>query len=301
MTRYGRQNMLSHAELLSLAARLTDDRPFLGPVRNRILRYGAPLGCRITHHHTLLRCMDLLRDRALAEKAPVPVTGEVVRADRLTGGQGRFGRHWYAPRGGLHLAFLWADTLLPEWSRFLPFAVGIACCETIRACGLEAGLKWVNDVQIRGRKISGILTETIIGPQGDRYHLIGIGLNINVVQFPAELHGRATSLQLETGQPHGMDVIFTHLLARLQWNIGLLCYGEEQGLCEAIGPGENPVLLRWQELGDSMGRRVVFGYDAQKKPLYEGIVTGLDEQGGLVLRLDDGSSITEYSGEIEYL
>jgi len=292
--------MLSHGNLLDLAASLTADSPFAAPVTRSILRYGAPLGCRITHHHTLPRCMDLLRGRALAGNAPVPHTGEVVRADRLTGGQGRFGRYWFAPEGGLHMAFLWADTLLPEWSRFLPFAVGIACCETIRAHGAGATLKWVNDVHVQGRKIGGILTETIIGSRGDRYHLVGIGLNMNVTRFPEELRKRATSLQLETGQPRAIDTVFAHLLARLQWNIGLLCYGEEQGLSEGIGPGENPVLLRWQELSDSVGARIVFGYDVWKKPLYEGIVTGLDDQGGLVIRLDDGSSITEYSGEIEY-
>ena len=292
--------MLSHGELRELAVSLAANAPFNPSVTNRILCYGAPLGCRIRHYQALPRCMELLRDRVMSEETPVPATGEVVLADRLTGSQGRFGRYWFAPVGGLHLAFLWADTLLPEWSRFLPFAVGIACCETMRACGAAARLKWVNDIHVRGKKLGGILAETIIGAQGDRYHLVGIGLNINVKEFPGELRGRAASLCQESGRDHALENVASHLLARLQWNIGLLCYGEERWLA-GDDSGDNPVRQRWLELSDSQGKEVLFGHDVQKKPLYTGSVAGLDEQGGLIIRLADGSSITEYSGEIEYL
>jgi len=292
--------MLSHAELLLLAARLTADSPFSPSATRRVLRYGAPLGCRITHHHTLPRCMDLLRSRVCDMEASAPFTGEVVWADRLTASQGRFGRQWFAPAGGLHLAFLWADTLLPSWSRFLPFAVGIACCETIRALGVDASLKWVNDVHADGRKLGGVLTETVNRGREDRYFLVGIGLNINVDDFPEPLQGRATSLQMESGQSHCVATVFAQLLARLQWNIGLLCYGEDLWLDERIRTEENPVLQRWRTLSDSRGKRVVFGYDVQHKPLYEGRVMDVDQQGGLMIRLDDGSVTTEYSGEIEY-
>ena len=293
--------MLAHGDLLDLAASLSADSPFSPSATHRILRYGAPLGCRISHHHTLSRCMDQLRDRIRATDRPAPATGKVVWADRLTASQGRFHRHWFAPEGGLHMAFLWADTLLPEWGRFLPFAVGIACCETLCAFGAGACLKWVNDILVQGRKIGGVLTETIIGAPGERYFLVGIGININVVEFPEELRSRATSLRLETGQPHGVTKIFAHLLARLQWNIGLLGYSEEQWLAGRIRFEENPVLLRWRELADSPGKKVMFGYDVQKAPLYRGTVLNIDRQGGLILCLEDGSKITEYAGEIEYL
>jgi len=292
--------MLAHGDLLELAARLSADSPFGPSLTRRILRYGAPLGCRITHHHTLPRCMDLLRDRVRATDRSVPATGEVVWADQLTASQGRFGRHWFAPEGGLHMAFLWADTLLPEWSRFLPFAVGIACCETLSALGVAATLKWVNDILVRGRKIGGVLTETIMAAPQERYLLVGIGLNINVTSFPGELRGRSTSLQLETGQPYAVQKVLAHLLARLQWNVGLLCYSEALGL-ETLHDRDNPILLRWRQLCDSPGRRVVFGHDVHKKPLYTGTVLGIDGQGGLMLRLEDGGRITEYAGEIEYL
>jgi len=293
--------MFTHGDLLDLAARLSADAEFSPSAARRILRYGAPLGCRITHHHTLFRCMDLLRDRVRNAEQTTPATGEVVWADRLTGSQGRFGRHWFAPEGGLHMAFLWADTLLPEWSRFLPFAVGIACCETIRLAGVDARLKWVNDVLVQGRKIGGVLTETIMGKPGEQYFLVGIGLNINVDAFPEALRNRATSLHLETGQSHGVEDILAHLLARLQWNIGLLCHGEAMWLASGRVSDGNPVLERWQELCDSWGKQVLFGHDVQQKPLYRGTVLGIDRQGGLVLRLADGSRITEYAGEIAYL
>ncbi len=243
--------------------------------------------------------MDLLRREVRDTTTPSPATGQVVRADRLTGSSGRFDRYWHAPAGGLYLALLWADTLLPDFSRLLPFAAGIACCETVREFISAARLQWVNDVRIGGKKICGILSETVAGAEGEQFHLIGIGINANIREFPVELAPVATSFYLETGAKVDLDQLCALLLARLQWNIGLLYYSEEQFLAGTAGE-ESMLLRRWRQLSDTLGRSVTYGYDVQTRPLYQARALEIDTGGGLVMRLADGSMITEYSGEIIY-
>jgi BirA family biotin operon repressor/biotin-[acetyl-CoA-carboxylase] ligase len=235
--------------------------------------------------------------------ASSPATGTVVRADELSNSSGRFGRTWHAPSGGLYLALVWADTFLPEFSRLLPFAIGIACCETLNSFEVESHIKWVNDVHVREKKVAGVLCEMVHGPGDELFHLAGIGINVNTMIFPEELEGNAASLRLLTGRYLDLDEVCSLLLARLQWNFGLLCYAEEEALAslqEEGGQELNILLKRWQELSDTQGKTVQYGYDVQKEPMYRATAIGVDAGGGLIMELQDGSRLTEYSGEILY-
>ncbi|MCF6328192.1 MAG: biotin--[acetyl-CoA-carboxylase] ligase [Henriciella sp.] len=297
--------MFSHSSICRLARETSQATVYGTETTERILRYGAPVGCRIEHHPRLGRCMDRLRN-LVAESSLTSsmATGTVVRADELSDSSGRFDRSWHAPSGGLYLALVWADTFLPEFSRLLPLATGIACCETVNSCGVDARIKWVNDVHVQGEKVAGILSEMLIGPDDERFHLIGIGINVNNTKFPEELQTKATGLRLLTGQYFDLDELCCLLLARLQWNFGLLCYAEQQMLAETHSEGdqrENLLLQRFRELSDTQGRTVQYGYDVQKKPLYRATAVDIDPEGGLIMRLEDGTLLTEYSGEILYL
>ncbi len=246
--------------------------------------------------------MDRLRELigAAEEAGSTLASGTVVLAGALNGSSGRFDRDWYAPPGGLWLALALADTLLPGYSGLLPLAVGVACCETARFFQVEkAAIKWVNDIHVRGRKLCGVLSQTHISPAGDRFHLLGIGMNVNNSDFPEELAGMATSLALETGREVDLGGVARCLLARLAWNLGLVHYQEELEL--AKDRQKDLVLASWRRLSDSVGKRVRYGFDVQRAPLYEALVEGVDNQGGLMLRLDDGGRLVEYSGEIVYL
>jgi len=104
------------------------------------------------------------------------------------------------------------------------------------------------------------------------------------------------------------------LLVKLRWNIGLLYYEETRRL-EVLGGiakrheagaenmhGDEHLLLKsYNGLTDIFNRRVLFGFDVQKNPLFEAVVVGLDNSGGLLLELDDASRIVQHSGEIIYL
>jgi BirA family biotin operon repressor/biotin-[acetyl-CoA-carboxylase] ligase len=273
----------------------------------RVQRYGAPVGSRIEEHDTLPRCMDrlkeLIADRGEAQE-PLP-SGTVVMARELANGCGRFDRQWHAPRGGLWLALAWADNLLPEYARLLPLAAGTACCEAVRLFGVPASLKWVNDLHLLGRKLGGILCETFFGgPVRDRYHLIGIGINCNNVLFPEPLRESALSMREALGAPVPLDDFTRVLLGLLSWHFGLVHLQEELDLAagkdSADLPADSLVIDAWRRLSDTPGRRLIYGYDVVRHPLYAAIAEGIDPWGGLVLRLGDGTLLTEYSGEILY-
>ncbi len=274
----------------------------------RIGRYGAMVGSRIERFTRQGRCMDYARElirRFETENRSFP-SGLVLLADQLEAGQGRFRRVWHAPPGGLWLTLVLVNTLLPEHGRLYPLAAGVACCETVRHYGIEAHLKWVNDLHLGGRKMAGVLVETVRGERfGEEYVLIGIGLNVNNDRFPPELADLATSMKEAAVAPLILEEVAARLLSKLAWNIGLLHEAEAEQLADGRDPDDlaaplHPLLAAWLKLSDTIGRKVVFGFDVQQSPQYQAMVEGIDPTGGLLLR-HHHTLITEYAGEIQYL
>jgi BirA family biotin operon repressor/biotin-[acetyl-CoA-carboxylase] ligase len=207
------------------------------------------------------------------------------------------------------------NTLLPGSSLLLPMAAGVACCEVLRYYGIEAHIKWVNDVLVEQKKISGVLTETFTGRNsGEEYTLIGIGINVNNVKFPEELSGQAMSVKSCLDREVSLQELASRLIAKLRWNIGLLFYEEARYLDNHGGvairnnsgmddhPAEKHLLLEsYKRLTDIWGRRVLFGFDVQQSPQFEAKVAGLDRSGGLILEMVDTTQVIQHSGEIIYL
>jgi BirA family transcriptional regulator, biotin operon repressor / biotin---[acetyl-CoA-carboxylase] ligase len=274
-----------------------------------VYRYGAPVGSIIQHLPRAERLMPLARQRineyeARGSSCP---SGMVFLADELSEGRGRFQRSWHAPSGGLWLTLVMANTLLPESMRLYPLAAGMACCEAVRSYGVDARLKWVNDVHSAGRKICGVLCESFTSAAfAEEYVLIGVGININNLDFPAELSASAVSMREILGRDTELAAFTVRLLAKFSWSFGLLCHDEAQRLAADDGSGahlpESLLLAAWQELSDTVGRRVWFGFDVQQHPQYRAEVLGLAPDGGIVLRhLESGAEIIEHSGELLYI
>ncbi len=145
--------------------------------------------------------------------------GLVLLAENQTAGRGRRGAAWFSSPGE-SLAF--SVLLRPEepkaWWPRLALATGLAVAEALESFGLEAGIKWPNDIWIRQRKVAGILVES-----GKDFVIIGIGLNINTLAFPPEIAEAATSLHLEVGRPFlRPDVlgVILHCLSSRRFQIG---------------------------------------------------------------------------------
>jgi BirA family biotin operon repressor/biotin-[acetyl-CoA-carboxylase] ligase len=283
-----------------------------------VFRYGAIATTSIQRHDRLERGMDharaLIREYEESERS-FP-SGLVIIANQLTSGRGRFQRFWHAPEGGLWMTVVLVNTLLPVSSGLYTLATGTAAGEAIREEYPEARVKWVNDVHANGRKICGILTETMRGPvSGEEYILLGIGVNVNNEEFPPELEKQAVSLKQLLDREVDVNRLAALILAKLAWNIGLLHYEEKRLLAESdaaslsdpdefaslLGDRKHLLVDNWLSLSDTLGRRVLFGYDVQREPMFEGVAEGLSRAGSLLIRLPDGNLVSQNSGEIVYL
>jgi BirA family biotin operon repressor/biotin-[acetyl-CoA-carboxylase] ligase len=176
----------------------------------------------IRHHYsTLPSTQDACR--ALAEQgAP---EGTLVTADEQTAGRGRMGHTWYSPRGqAIYASILLRPALSVQQSSWLTMMAALAVKATIDAVGAQhtmeaqATIKWLNDINLKGKKVCGILVETSI--TGDRldYAIVGIGLNVNTDfdDAPEEVRARATSLKAEFGKELDRDAILQTLLHNLE-------------------------------------------------------------------------------------
>lgn len=152
--------------------------------------------------------------------------GEVLIANEQTAGKGRLGRSWAAPVG-TQLTF---SVLLcpPEMDRLgtLPLAAGLAVADSVPG----SVLKWPNDVQIRGKKLCGILAEATVGPR------VVLGMGINVTAAPLET---ATCLADE-GLPGDRTELAITVLNNLhrrveQWNSGEDFMADYRKVCSSIG------------------------------------------------------------------
>ena len=277
-------------------------------VVDEVLRCGGFIGSDIEWHNALERAMiygqNLVYETERNGKS-IP-SGTIIFAEKLYKSKGRFDRTWYAPEGGLWGCVILADTFLPHTRLLLPLAVGVAGCEAVRELGIQdCTTRWVNDVLVDKLKLAGFLIEGHRAMLSkSEFFLVGFGINLNNRDFPKELENLAVSLYDVTGKKINVHRFALSFLAKLTWNIGLLYFEEANKVREDGYLRKNSkhlLLQKWEALTVCIGKRVKFGANVIDSPQYEATVTGINKDGGLMMRLDDGSNTIEYTGEIRYL
>ncbi len=204
--------------------------------------------------------------------------GEVVVAERQTEGRGRRGRTWISPprRNVAFSVILRPEELPPTRAPELTLVAAVAVCDALRHSGVDAGIKWPNDVLVGGRKIAGILTE--MSAEADRVHwvVVGVGVNVNarLEDFPEELQGEATSLLLEREQPAPRALFLAACLTELE---GWYDRHAEEGFA--------PIRQAWRDRSVTLGREVVVRTDGQD---VTGLAEDIDESGALLVRTGAG-------------
>ncbi len=125
--------------------------------------------------------------------------GTVVVADMQTAGRGRRGRSWSSPPGmGLFFTILLKPEIDPSNAPMLTLVKAMAVVKGIQqAAGLQAQIKWPNDIVLHGKKIVGILTEMSAQIDYVNHIVVGTGINVHHKEFPEEIAKTATSLDLE--------------------------------------------------------------------------------------------------------
>lgn len=226
--------------------------------------------------------------RSLAEDgAP---EGTVVCASSQTAGRGRMGRSFFSPDGsGIYLSILLRPELSCNDAAMITPAAAVAVCRAIRrVCGIEAQIKWVNDVFAGEKKVCGILTESSVSGKNVAYAVVGIGVNVYEPHggFPDAVRDIAGAVT---------DVRETGLRDRLCAAIIDEVFALYDGLADRSFLGE------YRERCFIIGRRVgvvpvaMAGSDGIAG---EATVIGIDGDCRLMLRFDDGRTVAMSSGEV---
>lgn len=221
--------------------------------------------------------------------------GLVVTARMQTAGRGRLGRTWYSPDGdNLYFSCLLRPACPPAHAPPLTLAAGLGVLDAIDAAaihtGVEASLKWPNDVLIGGRKVAGILTE--MSTRGDRldHVIVGIGVNLHTRAFPDELADIATSLHL-AGVTVERDAFIAELCQHLQrWFDRFLAHGPQ--------PLTAAWLARARRSGDTLGRSV---RASTARGLVTGEIRGMATDGRLQIEDAHGHIHLIAAGVVEYV
>jgi len=246
--------------------------------------------------------MDAARDELLSGRVRRDRLGRFnvrgVIADEQTGGHGQRGNSWYAARAeSLCATYYFQHGLVsPETAGEVALLAGVAVADVIHNAtqrdidysspppvpAVRVGLKWPNDLLLGAKKAGGILVELVRIPDADWVALIGVGINVSVLKFPPELADHATSIAIEWPDRD---------LTKLQ-----LAYSIPRGLNRIARirrtQGLSAVLRRWRRYDETRGRRYQFEQDGVK---LEGIAEGIDDAGGLMLRIHGGGLTTSYS------
>ena len=119
----------------------------------------------------------------------------IVIAKKQTGGKGTKGRSFSSNQGGVFLSKMDFYTDFPAKDAFLIMArSAVAVCKTLAFFGIEAKIKWANDIFVQGKKICGILIENVFSGQKIASSIVGVGLNV-YNEFPKELENIAVSMR----------------------------------------------------------------------------------------------------------
>jgi BirA family biotin operon repressor/biotin-[acetyl-CoA-carboxylase] ligase len=257
----------------------------LGPLELRPLLNTHDVGRELHWYAELGSTSD--RAKELADEGAEH--GELVIAEAQTAGRGRRGRVWTSPPGrNLAFSVVLRPDLPPARAPELTLVASIAICDALRQAGVEAGIKWPNDVLAHGRKIAGILTELAAEPDRVHWVVLGVGVNVNARRedFPPELRDEATSVLLERGEPAPRALFAAACLA-----------GLEEWLDRHAEAGFGAIRTAWRERSVTLGRQVSVRADGRD---VLGVAEDLDEDGALLVR--DASGVQRIlSGDVTLL
>ena len=216
--------------------------------------------------------------------------GTVVLSETQSGGKGRLARKWESPKGGM-----WVSICLKPKGGLVGDKMGIAPllsgCAVARAVegvsGLNARVKWPNDVMVNNKKMAGILSESIMHGE-DRWVIVGIGINVNnPIQEGYEFSDISTSIKEETGSELDQEELLVQLICEFERLYNMAESGKDA-----------EVLDEWRGIADTLGKKVSINCISGE---ISGIARDIDEVGALILELHNGHTETILSGDCQHL
>ncbi len=239
-------------------------------------------------------------------------SGTLVVADKQEAGRGSSGRSWETPPGSnIAMSVVLRPITRPERIPMLTLVMGLSVAEGIDkaleesgAKGYHCSIKWPNDVVLGDRKICGILTELHLSPEGKVEDAItGVGINVNMVDFPKEIEKVAGSLLTQTGVRLDRNLVVARVMERFEENFEL--FEQTSDLSALKASYEERLVNRDKKviLLDPRRAAVVAPSDEVEEKFKNrdgetGIALGINELGALVVKLDNGDKREVNAGEV---
>ena len=220
--------------------------------------------------------------RLAKEGAP---EGTLALAEFQSAGRGRLGRSWEVPEGtSVMMSILLRPKFEPQYAPTLTLVMGMAVAKAVKNLGFDVSIKWPNDVVVSHKKICGILTEMGVRDGKIDYAVIGVGINVNIKEFPEEMVDKATSLYLESGKEFDRSQIPGLVMEAFEEY-----YEKFAATCDLSGLKEEyeSILANYNQ-----PVRVL-----AKEP-YEGVARGITDGGELLVEKTDGTIVAVSAGEV---
>ena len=211
--------------------------------------------------------------------------GTLALAEFQSAGRGRLGRSWEVPEGtSVMMSILLRPKFEPQYAPTLTLVMGMAVAKAVKNLGFDVSIKWPNDVVVSHKKICGILTEMGVRDGKIDYAVIGVGINVNIKEFPEEMADKATSLYLESGKEFDRSQIPGLVMEAFEEY-----YEKFAATCDLSGLKEEyeSILANYNQ-----SVRVL-----AKEP-YEGVARGITDGGELLVEKTDGTIVAVSAGEV---
>ena len=220
--------------------------------------------------------------RLAKEGAP---EGTLALAEFQSAGRGRLGRSWEVPEGtSVMMSILLRPKFEPQYAPTLTLVMGMAVAKAVKSLGFDVSIKWPNDVVVSHKKICGILTEMGVRDGKIDYAVIGVGINVNIREFPEEMADKATSLYLESGREFDRSQIPGLVMEAFEEY-----YEKFAATCDLSGLKEEY-------------ESILANYDQPVRVLakepYEGVARGITDGGELLVEKTDGTIVAVSAGEV---
>ncbi len=256
------------------------DRIFASEIASRLNTKS--IGRKIYYYDSVSSTMDT----ALKLGIEGACEGTVVLAESQVKGRGRLGRIWVSHKyKGIYLSLILRPKILPNETAILTLLSAVSICEAIKEkAGLEAKIKWPNDILLHNHKLGGILTE--LQAEMDEVHFVVIGIGLNVNNDKKSLPDNATSLKEHKKENINRVELLQEILRRLEANYFLFQKKKAAAIIE-----------KWDEHNITLGRRIRVSLH---KRHIEGEALDLDIDGGLLVRGDHGLVEKVMAGDVVY-
>jgi BirA family biotin operon repressor/biotin-[acetyl-CoA-carboxylase] ligase len=214
--------------------------------------------------------------------------GTVIIAETQTGGRGRMDREWFSPNGGLWFSIILKPETKAKEVLKITLAVGVAIAKALkRQFNLDVEVKWPNDVLANGRKVCGILTESVTYGEAVKVVVVGVGLNANIslAKFSRSFRDSLTTLKEELKADVSLELLLCEILYHIEHEYAFFLKEEFAR-----------ILSEWKALASFIGKEVevtVF------KENFSGLAEDVDAEGSLIVRLSDGSVKTISVGDVK--